>query len=190
MVTKGRVSAMNTFWQDLVNTDWHDHRGTGQDENRLRKPGWIEHLLTQWDFQGIVIPTEEAIIALQQLRALLQHMIQALLQQQQLPEEDIAALNVYLAHAILQPHLTKEDGCYKIEQVPYERNWSWVLGQIAASFATILADYDVTRIKQCENPHCRWIYYDESNNKTRRWCEESCANIMRVRRFRERHQHE
>ncbi|EFH81869.1 CGNR zinc finger domain-containing protein [Ktedonobacter racemifer] len=28
--------------------------------------------------------------------------------------------------------------------------------------------------------------YDESPNHTRRWCEDTCANMMRVRRFREK----
>lgn len=102
-------------------------------------------------------------------------------------ESDIATLNGYFERAPSHLHLAGEPLRYVLEQVPYRKDWDWVLSRIAASFAMLLAEGDPTRIKQCENPACRWIYYDQSGNKSRRWCEETCANIMRVRRFRERH---
>ncbi|GCE29801.1 hypothetical protein KDA_52850 [Dictyobacter alpinus] len=74
-----------------------------------------------------------------------------------------------------------------LQRVPCASDWTWLLGRIAAFFVTLLANYDLTRVKQCSNPNCRWIYYDESNSKRRSWCDDDCTNMMRVRRFRERH---
>jgi predicted RNA-binding Zn ribbon-like protein len=71
--------------------------------------------------------------------------------------------------------------------VPLRNDWQWVLGEVATSFAILLTQHDPSRIKQCENPDCRWIYYDESANQTRRWCEDTCANLMRVRKYRAHH---
>lgn len=177
---------METLWQDLVNTDWHDYRGTERDEDLLERPGEMEQLLERWGIEGMEPATEETLLALRHLRMLLQHMIQALLEKHLPDERDIAMLNTYFEQAPSRLLLTHKGQHAVLEQVPYQHNWSWVFSKIAASFAEILVDHDPFRIKQCENPDCRWTYYDESNNGSRRWCEDSCANIMRVRRFRAR----
>jgi predicted RNA-binding Zn ribbon-like protein len=60
-----------------------------------------------------------------------------------------------------------------------------VMGEIVASFATMLAEGDPTRIKFCANPDCGWVMYDSSRNRTRRWCDkECCGNLIKVRRHR------
>jgi predicted RNA-binding Zn ribbon-like protein len=38
-----------------------------------------------------------------------------------------------------------------------------------------------------ENDDCRWVFYDESKSQSLRWCASVCSNLIRVRRFRERH---
>jgi predicted RNA-binding Zn ribbon-like protein len=73
-----------------------------------------------------------------------------------------------------------------LQHVALNNDWDWIFRKIAASFATSLVEHEYTHIKQCENPDCRWFYYDESWNQSRRWCEDSCANLIRVRRFRAR----
>ncbi|MEW6242773.1 MAG: CGNR zinc finger domain-containing protein [Bacillota bacterium] len=79
-----------------------------------------------------------------------------------------------------------EEQCYQLEMLPAYRNWGWVMAEIALSFARLLLN-DYTRVKMCANPACRWVFYDESGNRTRRWCEERyCGNLMKVRRFRAR----
>jgi predicted RNA-binding Zn ribbon-like protein len=180
---------METLWMDLVNTDWHDNLGTGQDEDRLLRPGWIEYLLECWEIEGMEPAAEETVIALQQLRVLIRRMIQAFLENRQPEERDIAALNAYFEHAPSRLLLTRQEDHLMLAQIPYQRDWPWILSRIAASFASVLVEHDPLRIKQCENPSCRYIYYDKSSNKSRRWCDESCANVMRVRRFRLRHRH-
>lgn len=43
------------------------------------------------------------------------------------------------------------------------------------------------RLKLCDNPQCRWLFIDQSKNRSRQWCESaSCGNRQRVRRFRRR----
>jgi predicted RNA-binding Zn ribbon-like protein len=37
-------------------------------------------------------------------------------------------------------------------------------------------------------PGCGWVFYDRSKNRSRRWCEQAtCANLMKVRRFHQKH---
>lgn len=43
------------------------------------------------------------------------------------------------------------------------------------------------RLKMCGNPDCRWVYIDQSPNRSRKWCmRTTCGNRANVRRWRER----
>ena len=171
---------------DVLHSDWHDYKGTGKDEDRLLKLEWWEQLTVHWKFPIEGPPDAATIIAFQSLRTLMQRVIQTLHEQQVLLEQDIVLLNSYLDDAPSKLELIKVEDQFQLRQVPLTTGWKRVLNEVAISFATLLSNYDLSRIKQCENPDCRWVYYDESANQTRRWCEEGCANLMRVRRFRAR----
>ena len=44
------------------------------------------------------------------------------------------------------------------------------------------------RLKLCENPECRWAFYDNSRNKSGSWCRMGlCGNRLKNRAYRERH---
>ncbi|WP_236023065.1 CGNR zinc finger domain-containing protein [Dictyobacter formicarum] len=175
------------IWLDLVNTDWHDYRGSGRHEDRLLRPGMIEQLLEHWDIEGMERATEETIAELQRLRALIQRIIHTLLEKRLPDQDELVALNDCFAQAPTRLLVSPNEQQIQLRRVPCWHDWPWVYGEIAASFAHTLAERDPFRIKQCENPDCRWVYYDESSTASRRWCEDPCANIMRVRRYRARH---
>jgi hypothetical protein len=35
-------------WIDLLNSDWHDYRGSGGREDRLDDPAWLGRFLAPW----------------------------------------------------------------------------------------------------------------------------------------------
>jgi len=178
---------MNALCLDVLHSDWHDWRGTEKDEDHLLKPGWLEQLVIQ---QGLFVtraPDADILASLNALRALMQRIVEALLQKQEPRWQDLDELNRYLDTVQPRWHLVREDAQYQLQLLSVNADWEGVLGEVALSFARLL-ESDRWRIKQCENPACRWIFYDESANQSRRWCEDSCANLMRVRRFRARHQ--
>jgi predicted RNA-binding Zn ribbon-like protein len=38
-----------------------------------------------------------------------------------------------------------------------------------------------------ENADCLWVYYDDTRNRSKRYCDDkACGNLMKVRRFRAR----
>ena len=44
------------------------------------------------------------------------------------------------------------------------------------------------RLKACPREECEWAFYDNSKNRSGRWCTmESCGNIEKAKAFRERH---
>jgi predicted RNA-binding Zn ribbon-like protein len=58
---------------------------------------------------------------------------------------------------------------------------------IAIAAGELLESEALTRLRQCGNPPCGWLFLDRSRNGSRRWCSsEECGNASRVRRFRER----
>ena len=68
--------------------------------------------------------------------------------------------------------------------VPKKPGLHAVLFEIASSFAAFLVEGDPDRLKLCDNPDCQWVFYDTTRRRTRRWCEDACGNLMKVRRFR------
>ncbi len=178
---------MDALCLDIVNSDWHDYRHSGKREDRLLNPAWLEQLVAQWGLSVAIPPGTDTIAAFQSLRSFIQRMLQTTSQNGLLSEQDMAELNTYLNAAPSHMLLTREDERYHLQQIPLSNDWSWVLREVALSFAILLTQHDPARIKQCENPDCRWVYYDESPSHNRRWCEDTCANLMRVRQFRVRH---
>jgi predicted RNA-binding Zn ribbon-like protein len=78
-------------------------------------------------------------------------------------------------------------GGYTLAERPAASGWAAVLGEVAASFARTLAEADPRKIRVCASPDCRWVFYDDTKNASKRFCEEgTCGNLMRVRRFRAR----
>jgi len=54
-----------------------------------------------------------------------------------------------------------------------------------ASYAQLLAADGLDRIRVCTNPDCSWLFYDQTRNRSRRWCDPRiCGTLRRVRRHR------
>jgi predicted RNA-binding Zn ribbon-like protein len=181
------VKVLQPLFADFLNSIWRDWRGSGRTEDRLEMPAWRKEFLDTWGFsQAVESPQPGELAALAELRSLLLRMVEALVAQEQLLDRDVDELNRFLARRPATHHLTKVEEGYRLEMLPAARDWNWVMTEIALSFARALAG-DYRRIKICDNPDCRWVFYDESRNRTRRWCEDRyCGNLMKVRRFRAR----
>jgi predicted RNA-binding Zn ribbon-like protein len=62
-----------------------------------------------------------------------------------------------------------------------------LLGPVAWSAIAVLASGNFERLKQCPGPDCGWLFFDNSKNNSRRWCDmATCGNRTKGRRHRER----
>lgn len=178
---------MDALYLDFVNSEFRDFRGRWS-RDELEQPGWVEAFLLTWGLDvesPLDAPTRARLVA---LRSLLSHVIETLANEGQIPEQDREALNAVLLPVPLHRHLGKERQGYQVEMVPVKRDWEWVQAEIVASFLQMLVSQDAQRLKRCANPHCRWVFYDESKSRTKQYCTaDKCANLMKVRRFRARH---
>ena len=63
----------------------------------------------------------------------------------------------------------------------------WLLAAIARSGAELIAGGANDGIKQCANPGCRILFYDDSRTHRRRWCSMAlCGNRSKVAAFARR----
>lgn len=178
---------MDSVCLDFLNSEVHDFRGRWVRDDLLQ-PDWLEQFLTRW---GLLVadPLDPATLeTLLTLRTLLMRVVDDLVGGNQLSPADLDTLNVLMLKVPLGRHLQQAGKQYCLEMVPLKKDWDWVQAEIVASFADLLTNYDLRRIKICANAHCRYVFYDESKSRTRRYCTiDKCANLVKVRRFRARH---
>lgn len=63
------------------------------------------------------------------------------------------------------------------------------LAAIVAATAAAMAEDDWRRLKLCGADDCAWAFYDESRNRSARWCSMAgCGNREKARKFRQRHE--
>jgi predicted RNA-binding Zn ribbon-like protein len=63
-----------------------------------------------------------------------------------------------------------------------------MLSDVLAGVAVAGIDGTWLRLKICPAETCRWAFYDQSKNRSKRWCSmEVCGNRSKARTYRERH---
>lgn len=172
---------------DFLNSQWRDWRGSGRQADLLDRPEWWAEFLARWGLPQLGVPDPGARQALGALRTRLRSLTEQLGAGDPLTPDGLAQVNQVLALGPARRHLSAGEEGLRLDLHPVAPGWDWVMAQIAASFAQVLVEGDVRRLKICHNPDCRWVYYDQSKNRARRWCDDSlCGNLMKVRRFRAR----
>ena len=181
------MASTDPLWAQLVNSDWHDHRGTGAREDRLGNAVWLASFLAGagWGAAARLGPRE--IARLRELRSLLRRLAEAAMQGRTPRAVDLAALEAVLRSAPFYLRVRPGRAGWSVEKAPVAKGLDELLGRLAAGFAERLAQGQLARLKTCANLDCGWLMWDESRNATRRWCSASeCGNLERVRRFRRR----
>jgi predicted RNA-binding Zn ribbon-like protein len=61
------------------------------------------------------------------------------------------------------------------------------MGRVVGAVFTAMTEADWARLKLCDSQTCRWVFYDQSRNRSSRWCAMAdCGNREKARRFRQR----
>ena len=178
---------MELLWADLINSDWRDHLGKGEREDRIGNDAWLAAFLERAGWRGTRLPGATDRDALRRMREFLAGVVDQVRQGREMSVKDLVRLNRYLAAAPVVRRLDAERDSAAVLLAPAVTGIDAVLGEVAASFADTMATGDPTRIKICANSDCGWVIYDQSRNRTRRWCDKTeCGNVIKVRRHRQR----
>jgi predicted RNA-binding Zn ribbon-like protein len=96
---------------------------------------------------------------------------------------DVDELNSALSESLSRMRLVPTAGSFE---------WGWEengarlerpLWYIVQSAATLLTIGKLDRIRQCNDDHCGWLFFDVSKNRSRRWCSmKDCGNRAKARR--------
>jgi len=69
---------------------------------------------------------------------------------------------------------------------PRASGFDGVRGRLVSVAVTAMLDGSWERLKTCRN--CRWAFFDESKNRSARWCSmQLCGNRLKTRAYRRRH---
>lgn len=177
---------MDFLFIDFLNSEYHDWRGSGKSEDRFNDSKWIEIFLSKWGFEAITphIETHKSLI---ELRTHMRSIIESMSRNEPPNMEDLQIINRSLAMLPSSYKLNYNGEKFILD--PYTESFGWplIMGSIALSFSQLLVDHRVQRVKICANDDCQWIFFDNSKNKARIWCDDkACGNLIKVRRFRER----
>jgi predicted RNA-binding Zn ribbon-like protein len=178
---------MDLLLVDLVNSEWYD--GHGNREDRLLDQRWRAAFLDRWGLERYGSLDRRAVAELGRLRAVLRDLTERLAAGIRPSPRQLAELNAVLARTPLRLELRRAGDGYAVASVPAlgGHPHQQLLADVARSAADFLASEDLRRLKVCDNQDCRWVFYDESRNRSRRWCQSTaCGNRFKVRRFRER----
>ncbi len=96
---------------------------------------------------------------------------------------DLATFNAALASAAPRNRMVLCDGrfVWSGERLRFEA--ASLLSPVLWSAADLLAGPRRARVRQCDNPECRWVFLDDSKSGNRRWCSmASCGNRAKAHR--------
>ncbi|RKP58006.1 hypothetical protein D7Z26_00390 [Cohnella endophytica] len=175
------------LWDDFLNSIHRDWRGDGTAEDRLDDPAWFREWLHNQRLTPDNPLTERELASLKRLRALIHRMAEAFFVGGSPADEDLESLNKTMAQGAVVRKVIREEASYSLSLASTASRWPNIEAEIAASFGKLMAEGELSRIRICDNPSCLWVYYDDTKNRSKRYCDDKmCGNLMKVRRFRAR----
>ncbi|WP_342551386.1 ABATE domain-containing protein [Paenibacillus sp. FSL R7-0652] len=176
---------MDRLWTDFVNSDYHDWRGGNRSEDRLGNAGWQRDFLNRWQLEAPVPASAEEESTMRRFRDELQSLAIRVSDGTTLSDQDQQWLNDFMQAGGVIRQLVSQNQGLNVVLVPVHTHWVQVLAEVAADFAMTLVEGEGRRIRSCDNPDCRWIFYDATRSRTQKYCDDKmCGNLMKVRRFR------
>ena len=173
---------------DFADSVITNHARKGGRYDRLQTRAWRQWFLQRWNYAAPADPSRKELLDLVELRGLLR----SLMEQQRLPRGAAVEAFNRLLHAS-QLHWQLDAGLdggrrtLSVRLQPARAGWSAVMADIVVSFARLAAEGRLDRVRRCANKNCALIFYDESVNGTRRWCDPRlCGNLVKVRQHRAR----
>jgi predicted RNA-binding Zn ribbon-like protein len=169
---------------DFINSrKWADNP---PDDRDLQDNDWAHWFLHKWGIQYTLPFSDQETETLNHLHDLFWEFIVQRRVGEKFSEERLAELNRYLSQISLHYQLSITDHSYRVVLASPTDEWYHLLYRITTSFVELLTQHEIGRVRECENPACCWVFYDVSKNQTRRWCGQTCASLIKVRRFREK----
>ena len=168
---------------EFVNSRFENYTGTGEVYDRLNMTRWRKWFLDRADITVKHPPTPDTFRELRLVRT----MLRGLLERRARPAaQTMSQINHYLAASPGVWQLRRA-GASVEPRMTWDADWNGVIAALLISYGQLLETGTIDRVRECANPHCTWLFYDESRNAARRWCDpQACGNLHNVHAHRER----
>ncbi|WP_042121035.1 CGNR zinc finger domain-containing protein [Paenibacillus senegalensis] len=172
---------------DIMNSNRVDWQNAENVRDMLDDEKWLNELLQKWKLEASSPIDTVSLKKLKALRKQMYAIVSKLSNGDELQRNQLHEVNNILEDMSTYIRMDYKNNEFALEYSYSEKGWFLVIWHVAKSFADMLCNYGTTRVKVCHNQNCGWVFYDQSKNKSRRWCDDKvCGNIMKVRRFRSR----
>lgn len=175
---------MDFLCLEYVNSSWYITHKIFSDP--LMDNEWLLKLTDRWNIKPLPAPEAADLVKLIEMRNRLSKFCSKIAEGKKLEKSDIELVNSYMADMSFRRQLHVEKESCELHEIPESYNWSWFMAEVAASFSVLYSSEAVNALKTCQNPECRWFFIDESKSRNRKWCDDTCASLMKVRRFRQK----
>jgi predicted RNA-binding Zn ribbon-like protein len=96
---------------------------------------------------------------------------------------DLAILNAELSRALAQSRIVSAAEGFVWDWAGGEDTLDRMLWPVVHDAANLLTAEELSRVGQCSDDRCGWLFLDMSRNHSRRWCSmEDCGNRAKARR--------
>jgi predicted RNA-binding Zn ribbon-like protein len=168
---------------EFANSLFSEHVHGEAQVDRLQHPEWRRWFAARCGYPDGGEPTPAEMAQLRRLRPALRRLLES---NADPAREDLDELNLAL-RAAPPPVLVRERSGVELRRAPAASAWRGILAAVALAGAELLSGGDLKRVRVCANPACSYLFYDDSRNGSRRWCDAAiCGNLVRVRRSRSR----
>lgn len=146
----------------------------------------VEAHALERDAEGDPVRAAAVLAEARELRGVLHDILSALAQASAPPAARLAALNAVLRTALPTLALAWDADHFEWRAGDHLA-LDTLLARLAWSAAQLLTAGNLTRLRQCANPECGWLFLDTTRNWSRRWCSMAdCGSRAKARRYYQR----
>lgn len=167
---------------DFVNSSWYITHKLFSDP--LKNHKWLLQLAANWNIKPLPAPDKKDMESLIEMRNFFSKLLFNICKGGKLSKAEAELVNSYMTGACFRRQLQEENGSLRLQDVPESQDYIWFKAEVAASFSRLYTSEALKSLRMCQNPECRWFFIDESKLGNRKWCNDTCATLMKVRRFR------
>jgi predicted RNA-binding Zn ribbon-like protein len=166
----------------LLNSEYNPTPGRTVDE--LQDDAWVAAFLERLSLPVAANPRE--LGRLRALRGDLRFVVDEIVRTHAVSDAALIRLQPWIAAETTRPRLHRE-ASGGVGVVHEQQGPGNACAEVAWAFVALLNADGLLRIKVCEHDDCTLTFFDESRNRSRRWCDPAdCGNVMKVRAFRRR----
>jgi predicted RNA-binding Zn ribbon-like protein len=103
------------------------------------------------------------------------------------PQSSLRTLNRFIKDSLIPESIVRRQSEFIRCSGDLSEKPDGPLWPLVDAAANLLTSPGRARVRECNEPSCRWLFLDSSKNQSRRWCNmKICGNRAKIKRFRAR----